>query len=785
MFRKLLFALGIFAILQSCQSIPEPYSIENNVISISADGGKYNIAALSDDVIKVTFEDSLTYSDRVYAPILTDAQAFTLSHTDTSIKAKTASLTVNISLNPFSIQFLDNETGLKLGEEAGYVREGDTTSLRFSLQDGEAIYGTGERAIGMNRRGQQFLSYNNPSYGYGMGALNLNYAIPHIMSSAGYMLLIDNPARAVWDIGKTEADVIAFKSVGGNMAYYFVNGDSFEEMMKNYTDLTGRQGLLPLWAYGHLQSRFGYRTEKEAREALQTTLDAGYPVDAIILDIYWFGPELQDGKMGQLSWDTEAWPDPKGMIADFAKKGVKTITVSEPFFTRKSKHYTYLDEHKLMGLDSAGNTYDIEDFYFGVGGLLDIFKPEAQDWIWARYKEQKAYGVAGWWVDLGEPEKHPSGIHHINGTADEVHGAYGHEWAKMLYEKTAQDFPQERLFHLGRAGFAGTQRYGLLPWTGDVGRSWNGFAPQVSMMLSMGLSGLGYLHSDAGGFSFTPGPDGELYTRWLQFATFSPIFRPHADNTVPAEPALWPADVQANVKPFVALRYKMLPYNYTLGWKNSTTGMPLARPLFAVDPAISDTFMNEYMWGDDLLVAPVMKPGLTEMQVYLPRGDWYDFWTGEKIAGGQFVTAKLTIENIPVYVKAGGMLTTTPLVQNTSAYTSEKLNISYYYDEAESNTQIYFDDGKTKGAYQKGAYELIALNATPSENGLAINCSLTGSGYPAAPTSRSGSFTIYGLEKGPKSVTENGIVSFEWDEEAKVLRFEMELKEGAKMELRW
>lgn len=784
MFRKLLFALAVISMLSACRSNPEPpYTLENNIISISADGGKYSIAALSDDVIKVTFKDSLTYSNRLYAPILTDAQPFTLSYTDSSINAKTTSVTVNVSLNPFSVQFLDNETGLKLGEEAGYMRKGDSTALRFALQADEAIYGTGERAIGMNRRGQQFLSYNAPSYGYGLGALNLNYAIPHIMSSEQYMLLIDNPAKAVWDIGKTEADVMEFKSVGGNMAYYFVNGDNFEGLMKNYTELTGRQELLPLWAYGHFQSRFGYTSEKDARKALQKTLDAGYPVDAIILDIYWFGPELEDGKMGQLSWDADNWPDPKGMIADFEAKGVKTITVSEPFFTRKSQHYAYLDENKLMGLDSEGNTYDIEDFYFGVGGLLDIFKPEARDWIWGRYKEQKAYGVAGWWVDLGEPEKHPSGIHHVNGTADEVHGAYGHEWAKMLYEKTAEDFPEERLFHLGRAGFAGTQRYGLLPWTGDVGRSWNGFAPQVSMMLSMSLSGLGYLHSDAGGFSRASGPDAELYTRWIQFATFSPIFRPHADNSVPAEPALWPKKVQAHVKPFVELRYKMLPYNYTLAWKNSTTGMPFARPLFALDASIPDTFMNEYMWGDDILVAAVLQQGLEEMGVYLPEGDWYDFWTGEKVAGGKMINVPLSIENIPVYVKAGGMIATSPLVQNTSEYTSAKLNISYYYDEAASSSEIYFDDGKTKGAYAAGAYQLMQLNASPSSEGLEITCSISGNGYEGAPASRSGSFTLYGLDKAPTSINE-GDIAFEWNEEAKVLRFETELVDGAKLLLR-
>jgi oligosaccharide 4-alpha-D-glucosyltransferase len=170
------------------------------------------------------------------------------------------------------------------------------------------------------------------------------------------------------------------------------------------------------------------------------------------------------------------------------------------------------------------------------------------------------------------------------------------------------------------------------------------------------------------------------------------------------------------------------------------------------------------------------------MEVYLPEGDWYDFWTGEKVAGGKMINVPLSIENIPVYVKAGAMITTSPLLQNTSEYTSEKLNISYYYDKAASSSEVYFDDGNTKGAYAAGAYQLMQLNTSPSAEGLEITCRISGNGYEGAPSSRSGNFTLYGLDKAPTSINE-GDIAFEWDEEAKVLRFEAELVDGAKLVL--
>jgi oligosaccharide 4-alpha-D-glucosyltransferase len=760
----------------SCRQAPKPFSTIENQYTFQIDGGTYTLAAINDDIIKVSYQDSITYSNRTYAPILTDAMPMQADITDSVVNFNTAEVRVEVQLQPFRIQFFDLETGLKLSEEQGYTRQADTTSFRFFLQPQEAIYGTGARALPMDRRGYAFKCYNQPNYGYGMGADFLNYSIPHLYSSNQYMLLIDNPAKAYFDIGKTEEDVLDFSSLGGNMAYYFINGNNFEELISEYTLLTGRQPLPPLWALGHLQSRFGYKTRSQADSILNLALEAGYPVDAIILDIFWFGEEIEDGKMGQLDWDAENWPDPEGMIGNWREKGVKTITISEPFFTRKSKNFDYLADNDLLARDSVGNTLTISNFYFGDAGLLDIFKPEAQDWIWAQYVKQKKQGVEGWWIDLAEPEMHPDTMYHVNGRATEVHGLYGHEWTKNMFEKYAEDYPNERLFKLGRAGYAGSQRYGLIPWTGDVSRSWSGFQAQIPAMLGAGVSGIPYMHSDAGGFA---GPDqqAELYIRWMQYAVFTPIFRPHSNPDVPAEPVLWEEEVQDIIHPWVDLRYRMIPYNYTLGWKAMTTGMPMARPLFT-EFEVPETIEDQYLWGEALMVAPVLNPGVSAKSVYLPEGQWFDFWTNKAYEGGQWVEIPVSMDKIPVFGRAGHMVAMTPVFSNTDEYVTDSLDLTFYVGDESFTSEVYFDDGKTKGAFEKGAYQLLKCTFSVEEGQYLLQFLIEGNGYEGAPEARTASISIVGLEESPEFVNDEDEIAFEWNEESKVLTFQASIRNG-------
>lgn len=774
-----LYAALAILLMVSCKSsieLPEgiSYSIDNNILIIKDFKSGYKISALSQDIINVSYSDSITYSDRIYGPILSTAIPLTLKEMNNKLLVSTENVRVEISFSPIHISFYDLQSGLKLQEEEGYTRNHDTTAFRFRLNEEEAIYGTGSRAIPQNRRGYKFQCFNQANYGYGVGTDFLNYSIPAYLSSEKYMIFIDNPARAWFDIGKTNTDVLDFSSLGGNMSYYFINGDSYKEVLTNYGKLTGTQPIPPIWAFGNLQSRFGYRSQNETEAVVNEMVEAGYPLDAIIIDIYWFGEEMQDGYMGNLSWDKKHWPTPDKMIKDFADKGVKTITVSEPFFTKKSQHFQYMSDNKLLGLDSLGNTLTMPYFYFGDAGLLDIFKPEARDWLWQQYKKEKERGIAGWWGDLGEPEVHPDEMVHVNGLAREVHGVYGHEWISTLYENYEKDYPNERLFKLGRAGYAGSQRYGLLPWSGDVGRNWSGFRAQNNVMIGMGLSGMPYMHSDAGGFAQGK-RDSLLYMRWLQYAVFTPIFRPHGDPFAPPEPIFYHESIQAIVMESIKLRYAMLPYNYTLAWKTSQTNLPMARPLFFEfeEQRIADTITDVYMWGEDLLVAPILYPNATTRRLYLPEGDWYSFNTNKYEKGGAYIEEIVNDKTIPVFVRGGSFIPMAEVVQTIDMYKADDIVLKCYLnkDKNDFSGLIYFDDGKLKDAYQKGEYELLNLRCKSNKTELLVSYNLEGNSYEGAPEVRRIQLEVTGMNSEPESVLVNNEThEFTWENSILVVK---------------
>ncbi|HAN39349.1 MAG TPA: glycosyl hydrolase, partial [Chitinophagaceae bacterium] len=274
---------------------------------------------------------------------------------------------------------------------------------------------------------------------------------------------------------------------------------------------------------------------------------------------------------------------------------VQTILITEPFILEGTKNYEAGKQY--LAVNDQLQPYRLTNFYFGYGGIVDVFRNDSKDWFWSFYQKQmNENGVTGWWGDLGEPENHPAdakhqlrdkGFQRLFG-ADEIHNLYGHEWTKMLYEKFATHYPKRRLFSLNRAGFAGTQRYGILPWSGDISRSWSGYQAQLPVMLGAAMSGLPYYHSDAGGFAGGDN-DAELYVRWLQMAAFSPIFRPHgtalyeADKqafSYPSEPSLQPAPYNAYAKKVVLQRYQYLPYTYNLSYLHATKAQPLMSPLY-------------------------------------------------------------------------------------------------------------------------------------------------------------------------------------------------------------
>ncbi|GAA4831261.1 glycoside hydrolase family 31 protein [Algivirga pacifica] len=668
-------------------------------------------------------------------------------------------ISVRIKKAPFGITFF-YESQKILEESAGYFNADTLKGFRFQIEDGEHIYGAGERAMTLDRKGHRFPLYNRAHYGYEDYSEQMNFGLPLVLSSNNYALLMDNPQVGFLDIAKTRKNELSFELIGGRMSYFVIAGPSMKEVTQNYVNMTGYQPMPPRWALGNFASRFGYRSQEEVMNVVKKFREQNIPLDAIVLDLYWFGPEVQ-GFMGNLDWDSAAFPSPQQMIDELDNMGVKTVLITEPFILTSSSTWDDAVAKKVLGTDKDGHPF-VFNFFFGETGLVDIWKPEAKDWFWQFYKKQIDLGVAGWWGDLGEPEVHPKELQHVNGSADEVHNAYGHEWAKTLFNKYSEEYEEERPFFLMRSGFAGSQRFGMFPWSGDVNRTFGGLRAQPNIALTMGMSGLGYMSSDLGGFANggqTQKDVEELYARWLQYGVFQPIFRPHAQEDIPSEAIFFEGETREYAEAAIQLRYKLLPYIYTLAYENHTKGTPLMRPLMYLEEENKKllNYSDAYLFGNNFLVAPVLKKGQKSMKVYLPKGNtWFDFYTGKAYKGGQSIQVDLTMDHIPVFVR--GFVPMLPLIQHTEAYKLDEMEVHYYNDPMVKNqtSEVYDDDGRTKGAYEKGQYMLIKMQAVQKgKKRLSMLLSKEGGEYVGKPQAQKITLMIHNWTKAPKSVKVN------------------------------
>jgi len=747
---------------------------KNAIIEIKTNDGYYQIKPYSTKIVETSFIlNGEVYNPNSHAVVLKPENVeFKVIERKNSIQLKTAGVSVQITKSPFQIAYFYKNKPL-ISERKGYVKTEEFETLDFNLTPNEILFGGGARALGMNRRGNRLQLYNRADYGYETHSELMNFTMPLVYSSNLYAVHFDNAPIGYLDLDSKKDNSLQYETISGRKTYQVVAGDNWKDLIDQYTSLTGKQPMIPRWALGNFSSRFGYHSQEETIKTIDQFLKEEIPVDAIILDLYWFGKELK-GTMGNLEFLKDSFPNPKKMIADLKAKGVKTILITEPFILTSSGKWDEAVEKDILGKTKEGKPY-IYDFYFGETGIIDIFKPEGKAWFWNIYKKYTDYGVAGWWGDLGEPEVHPSDLQHATGSADEVHNIYGHNWAKLIFEGYQKEFPNQRPFILMRAGYSGSQHYGMIPWSGDVNRSWGGLQSQPEIALQMGMQGMGYMHSDLGGFAGA-NLDDELYTRWLQYGVFQPIYRPHAQEEVPSEPVFREPKTKALAKKSIELRYRLLPYNYTLAFDNNQKGTPLMRPLFFEDSNASSLINDKtYLWGDSFLVSPVVQSGLKKQTVYFPESaNWYDFYTDEKVGGGQSKTVTLNEESIPTYVRGGAFIPMIKSIQNTGLYSLKSFDLHFYFDKMvkESEGHLYNDDGETPNAFEKGMYEMLTFESEFKNNQLAIEIeSKIGKNYQFSK--KMINLLIHNISKKPKKVTGN---IFTWDENNQTLLIPVLLK---------
>lgn len=778
--------ISVLSFAQNADRKFEKIIQNDNSIEVKVSDGKYLIQFYNSEIVETTFiPEGQDFNEESHAVVMTPKKMDVLSVSKGNVTTfHSEGISIHIYKQPFQISYTYNGK-LIISEKSGYQKIENGEAIQFNLDDDEVLYGGGARALDMNRRGNRLQLYNRAHYGYETHSELMNFTMPLVMSSKMYAIHFDNAPIGYLDLDSKKDNTLTYETISGRKTYQVIVGDSWLDLIDNYTDLTGKQPLPPRWALGNFASRFGYHSQKEATETVNKFIDEDIPLDAVIIDIYWFGKEIQ-GHMGNLEFLKDSFPTPKQMIKDFNDKGIKTVLVTEPFILTTSKRWQETVDKDVLAKDSLGNPFKF-DFYFGNTGLIDLYNPKGEIWFWNIYKELAEMGIQGVWGDLGEPEVHPSGLLHKTGTADEKHNIYGHDWARLVYEGYKKDFPDQRPFILMRAGYSGSQRFGMIPWSGDVNRTWGGLQSQPKIALQMAMQGLGYMHSDLGGFAGA-NLDNELYTRWLQYGVFQPIYRPHAQEEVPSEAVYREPKTKALAKQSIELRYKLLPYNYTLAFQNNQTGAPLMRPLFFDEPNNRDlqTKVTSYFWGNDFLITPILIPGATEIEVYFPKNNvWFDFYTDERFEGGLTKSIQAHKNYIPTQVRAGAFIPIAKPMQNTKNFTSNNFSLHYYYDVSveSSEGQLYNDDGETSNAFEKEQYELMYFESETKKRCLEFEFEAgKGANYPSE--NKTIDLVIHNIQKNPKRIKVDGKkISIVWDSQSKTVLIPVNWNTNAALEI--
>jgi len=542
---------------------------------------------------------------------------------------QTGALRVVIKQQPFLVEILSRDGTSLDSDDPTFATAyaGSTIRTWKRLRDDEYVFGFGEKNGRLNKRGKKlggysYVMWNSDTYAYDGSTDPIYASVPFFMvvrNGRAHGIFLDNTYRSSFDVGHSTAGVLSFGVDGGELNYYFIDGPTPKDVIRRYTELTGRMALPPLWALGYHQCRYSYYPESQVRFIADNFRERHIPADAIWLDIHY-----QDGYK-PFTWDRERFPDPAGMIRDLRAKGFRTVTIVDPH-PKKETGYAPYDSGLAGGhfvTSADGSVYEAPvwpsqaERQPGPSVFPDFSRPSTRDWWGGLYKSFLDMGVAGIWNDMNEPAvfvdpvgTFPLTVRHDNegqpSTHAEIHNVYGQLMTRATYEGLRRLRPNERPFVLTRATFAGGQRYAAV-WPGDNISSWSALADGIATLAGLGLSGFPFVGTDIGGFAGVASP--ELYTRWLQAAVFSPFMRSHTTfGTPPQDPWSYGSALEEINRRSIVLRYQLLPHVYSVMREASVTGIPALRPMFLEFPDDPRTYdlETQFMFGDALLVAPVV-----------------------------------------------------------------------------------------------------------------------------------------------------------------------------------
>ncbi len=703
-------------------------------IILSTDGRERLLVRFLDaGVVRFWLEPTGSFSRDPSVSVLEQApRSFDLrvEETPEALAVVSSRLRIQVQKQPLSLRVLTADGTREIFQpqaSGAMVWDSESPALQWrqKLAEGEHVYGLGEdndAFLGrMDRRGSVRDMWTGQEIR--KGHVTADIPIPFLLSTGtgagGYGILFDNSFRSRVDVGKTQSTELTFQAAQGELDMYFFYGPEFSNILEGLTRLTGRPSLPPLWALGFIQSKCTYWNWDEIDDVVQNLRTRNIPMDVMVIDYDWAEVPMN------FKW-AERWKGQSPQkLKEYGEKGTRfLISNAGPMLRKDASNYQDAKARGLLATDGQGNT--VTAGHYG-GDLMDFTAPGMKDWLWPQLQPLYDSGIDGWWLDLTEPEGEPLQTQYHGGSRDKIHNTFALLNTQAYYDMQKTYAPQSRPFILTRTGFTGIQRYGSAIWTGDIFSDYQTFMAHVPEALNTGLSGIPYWTNDSGGFLQGLYKDneqdhGKLYQRWLQFSVFSPITRAH--HVGPSAPYMFGPEVEEGSRRYLQLRYRLLPYIYSYAWQAHQTGAPLMRAMvyeFQDDPAVYN-LRDQYLFGHELLVAPVVTEGTERRQVYLPKGRWIDRDLGHVYEGPRTACVAAPQDRIPVFARAGAIIPKAPLMAYTGQKPWDPLTIEIY-PEGHSEFLLYQDDGETTAYEQQKLYTetKIVVESQPDASSIAVH----------------------------------------------------------------
>lgn len=678
------------------------------------------IKVFSDEIIRVRLAPQSSFLDDFSYAIKKDLDlhpiSFVLEETEEAYLVKTSVVTCRIQKEDFLVSF-ENTDGKVINADHKPMHWEENVDFggyyvyctKRTAQD-EAFFGLGDKSSNLNLRGRRFSNWNSDTYGFGFNQDPLYKTVPFyigVTDGDAYGIFFDNTFKTYFDFAAERNDRTSYWSEGGEMQYYYIHGPQMMEVVKHYHELTGTHFMPPLWAIGYHQCRWSYYPEANVREVATQFRKRQIPCDAIYLDI-----DYMDGYRC-FTWNKRYFPDPKKMIADLAADGFKTVVMIDPGIKVDEDYWVFKEGKENRYFCRRGDDYFMEGYVWpGRCQFPDYTNPKVREWWGTLYRGLVEDGVAGVWNDMNEPAvfgrgTFPGDVRHyyegFRGSHRKAHNIYGMQMVRSTYDGLKKLQRNKRPFTITRAAYAGTQRYSSV-WTGDNIATWEHLRIGTLQLQRLSVSGLSFCGTDIGGF--TGEPDGELYTRWMQFGVFSPFMRVHsAGDTRDREPWSFGPEWEAICKKFIELRYKLLPYIYSTFWRQHKYKEPILRPIALLEQHKAQNLLREeeFAFGHHILVSPVLHPGQQSKIVYLPEGNWYGYFDNILYAGGTEHQVDTPLDEMPIFIRGGSVIPEYPVMQYTGEKNIDTLRLNIYYNEGRQDSDIYIDHGDTF-AYEQSVY---------------------------------------------------------------------------------